>query len=251
MFKRFITQNLLTALSDTPVVFLNGARQTGKSTLVNEICNDHYSARYITMDDPTVLSAAKNDPVSFIDAIEGPVILDEVQKATELFSIIKMSVDKNRKPGRFLLTGSTNILLLPSLSESLAGRMEILSLFPLSQGEITGYEEQFIDLVFAKENLPVRRVAKTNINDFINKIITGGYPEVVTRAESRRKVWFDSYVTTILQRDIRDLANIEGLTNLPNLLKLLASRTAGLLNLSDLSRGIQVPHTTLKRHIQH
>lgn len=248
MFKRFITQSLLTALSDTPVVFLNGARQTGKSTLVHEICNDHYPARYITMDDPTVLAAAKNDPVSFIHGLTDPVILDEVQKAVELFPVIKMAIDENRKPGRFLFTGSTNILLLPSLSESLAGRMEILHLYPLSQGEIAGHKEHFIDYLFAKKYTPELKTVNTTVNSMIAKMIAGGYPEVLARSEPRRKAWFNSYITTILQRDIRDLANIEGLTNLPNLLKLLATRTSSLLNLSDLSRSIQVPHTTLKRY---
>jgi predicted AAA+ superfamily ATPase len=250
MYKRFITPNILAALADTPVVFLNGARQTGKSTLVQAICQSHHPARYITLDDPNILSAVKNDPVNFINSINEPIILDEVQKATELFPVIKMAVDKNRQPGKFFLTGSTNILLLPSLSESLAGRMEILNLYPLSQGEIRDKQEHFIDHLFAKDfSLPSQQSSIVNRPELIKHIIAGGYPEAISRSEPRRKAWFDAYITTILQRDIRDLANIEGLTNLPNLLKLLATRTACLLNLSDLSRGIQIPHTTLKRYM--
>lgn len=248
MYKRFISHHLLSALSDTPVVFLNGARQTGKSTLVQALWKDH-PARYITLDDPTVLAAVKNDPTGFISGIDEPVIIDEVQKATELFPVIKMAVDNNRRPGRFLLTGSTNILLLPALSESLAGRMEILNLYPLSHGELAGHEEHFIDLLFANEFKLTRQSANKTVDELIASITIGGYPEALTRAESRRKAWFDSYITTILQRDVRNLANIEGLTNLPNLLKLLATRTASLLNMSDLSRSIQIPHTTLKRYL--
>lgn len=249
LYKRHITDKLLTALADTPVVFLNGARQTGKSTLVRAISQQAKLSRYLTFDDPAVLMAAKNDPLSFINGIHEPVVLDEIQHVPELFPAIKLTIDNHRQSGRFLLTGSANVLLLPSLSESLAGRMEILSLYPLSQGEIIGKKEHFIDHVFSDPVTFSTHPASTDRQSWIKKIITGGYPEALTRAESRRKAWFDAYITTILQRDIRDLANIEGLIRLPNLLKLLATRTAGLLNLSDLSRSIQIPHTTLTRYL--
>lgn len=249
MYIRNITSPLLEALSDTPVVFLNGARQTGKSTLVQEIIHKQYQARYLSFDDPSMLAAAKNDPVSFINGIGEPVILDEIQKADELFPVIKLAVDSNRIPGKFLLTGSTNILLLPTLSESLAGRMQILTLYPLSQGELHQRKEKFIDHLFDRNyKFPTQPSHETR-QSLIKKICNGGYPEAISRSSKRQKTWFDSYLTTILQRDIRDIANIEGLTQIPNLLKLLATRTSGLLNLSELSRGIQIPHTTLKRYL--
>ncbi len=248
MYKRHITPALKTALADTPAVFLNGARQTGKSTLVKSLF-ESTNSNYLTFDNPNILAAAKHDPLHFISSLHSPVILDEVQKAPEIFPIIKMAIDQERTPGRFLLTGSTNILLLPHLSESLAGRIEILNLYPLSQGEINNQPEHFIknafDSAFTFQSIKPKPISREAI---IHRIISGGYPEPLNRTEPRRFAWFNSYITTILQRDVRDLANIEGLTQLPHLLKLLATRIACLANFSDLSRDIQLPQTTLKRY---
>jgi predicted AAA+ superfamily ATPase len=249
MINRNITAHIKAALSDSPVVLLNGARQSGKSTLVKKIASDIHSARYLTLDDAGVLAAAKHDPEEFIAGLDGNIVIDEVQRAPELFLAIKAEVDRYRKPGRFLLTGSANVLLLPKLSESLAGRMEIMTLWPLSQGEIEGVREGFIDAVFS-DKLPVFLKITEDRTQTINKILLGGYPEVIGRATlSRRKAWFGSYITTILQRDVRDLAHIEGLTILPRVLSLIAARAASLLNFSELSRSVAIPQTTLKRYM--
>jgi hypothetical protein len=149
MILRNITEPLLDSLSDTPVVFLNGARQTGKSTLAQWLISSKFPARYLTLDDAGVLAAARNDAVGFLAGLDGPVVLDEVQRAPELFLAIKAQVDRKRQPGRFLLTGSTDVLLLPRIAESLAGRMEILTLWPFSQGEIEGVKDGFVDALFA------------------------------------------------------------------------------------------------------
>jgi predicted AAA+ superfamily ATPase len=249
MFKRNIASNLSTALSDTPVVLLNGARQTGKSTLVQSLASQGHPARYITFDDAGMLSAAKEDPSGFLAGLSGPVILDEIQRVPELFLAIKAQVDRNRQPGRFLLTGSANVLLLPGLAETLAGRMEIITLWPLSQGEIEGQKESFVDRVFAKDlNNTTGKILSHS--DLVDRMLRGGYPEVVQRPlAARRDAWFGSYITTLLQRDVRDLANIEGLTVMPRLLSLLASRSASLLNFSELSRSTTLPQSTLKRYI--
>ena len=249
MIRRNITQQLLDALADTPVLLLNGARQTGKSTLVKSIAELAHPARYITLDTASVLAAVRHDPAGFLGGMDGPIIIDEVQRAPELFPAIKADVDRHRSPGRFLLTGSTNVLLVPRLSESLAGRMEILSLWPFSQGELAGIKETFVDALFA-DKLPVQAPFTESPLSFHNRIITGGYPETVSRMkEDRRRAWFESYITTILQRDIRDLANIEGLTNLPRLLAVIASRSPALLNFSELSRSLAMPQSTLKRYM--
>jgi uncharacterized protein len=249
MIQRTITQHLLDALADTPVVLLNGARQTGKSTLVQSITEHSHPARYITLDDATVLAAARNDPPGFLAGLDGPIVIDEIQKAPELFPAIKAEVDRNRRPGRFLLTGSANVLLLPRLSESLAGRMEILSLWPFSQGEIEAVKETFVDVSFSARLYP-DDLQKESLSSLQARIIKGGYPESVSRVkEDRRRAWFESYITTILQRDIRDLANIEGLTSLPRLLAIIASRTPALLNFSELSRTLAMPQSTLKRYM--
>lgn len=249
MYRRNIAPLLREALQDTPVVLLNGARQTGKSTLVGSGELGDYNARYLTLDEAGVLAAAESDPAGFLSGLEGPVILDEVQRSPGLFPAIKVEVDRDRRPGRFLLTGSANVLLLPRLAESLAGRMEIMTLWPLSQGEIEGVKEGFVDAVFSGDPLPIGDDpgGTSNLHE---RLLRGGYPEVLSRSsESRRRAWFDSYITTILQRDVRDLSNIEGLTQLPRLLSLLAARSASLVNYAELSRSASMPQSTLKRYV--
>lgn len=179
-----------------------------------------------------------------------PVILDEVQRVPEIFLPIKYDVDKHRIPGRYALTESANLLLIPNLSDSLAGRMEIFNLWPLSQGEIVGVEEKFIERVFADtlehfDCEPLDKAALTKI------LVRGGYP-AMQRFESgvRMDSWCNSYLTTILQRDVQDLARVEGLAHLPNLMSLLASRVSGLLNVSELSRTSGISVSTLQCYLQ-
>ncbi len=274
MYKRLLTPLLVEALSDSPVVLLNGARQTGKTTLVQNLPSEHHTATYITLDDAGFLSAARSDPAGFLAGLPGPVVIDEVQHAPELFPAIKAEVDTRRAPGRFLLTGSANVLLLPKLSESLAGRMEILTLWPLSQAEVEGSSGSFVDGLFSPElslssmadgagrmngadkanRVGINRVGADQVGadrtDIIRRILRGGYPEPQARAnEIRRRAWFNSYLTTILQRDVRDISNIEGLRDLPRLLGLLAARAGGLLNLADISRAHGLPYATLYRYM--
>ena len=147
MISRYIENSLHAALSDTPVVLLNGARQTGKTTLVRSFA-EKTGARYFTLDDYATLALAAGDPAGFIRNMSGPVVIDEIQKAPELFPAIKLAVDKDRTPGRFMLTGSANVMTLPRLSESLAGRMEIIPLFPFSAGELAGTPEKFLLRLF-------------------------------------------------------------------------------------------------------
>jgi len=248
MYQRNIESKVREALSDTPVVLINGARQSGKSTLALKLASD-FSARYVTLDDATVLSSATSDPTGFIRNLESFVVIDEVQKVPRLFPAIKAHVDKNRRPGSFLLTGSANVMMLPRVAESLAGRMEIITLCPLSQGELISRRERFIESVFFSQ-LPVLADGVESDAHIVQILITGGYPEVVRRSiESRRQAWFSSYITAILQRDVRELANIQGLSDMPRLLTLLAGRVGGLLNISELSRSMALPHTTLKRYL--
>jgi predicted AAA+ superfamily ATPase len=247
MLDRHLTPALLEALADRPVVLLNGARQVGKSTLVQSLAEGE-RAQYFTLDDATVLAAITRDPAGFLAGLGGPVILDEVQRAPELFLALKAAVDRDRRPGRFLLTGSANIFVLPRISESLAGRMEILTLLPLSQGEIEGTVEGWVDSLFAKAFTPIH-TEPLGRGDLFERLIRGGFPELVgERPESRRRAWFSSYTTSILQRDVRDLTNIEDLAALPRLLSLLAARATTLLNYAELSRSSGLPASTLKRY---
>ncbi len=250
MLRRHLVDRLLDALADSPVVLVNGARQTGKSTLVQSQEATGRDRRYLTFDDPGILAAAKRDPNGFVAGLETPVTLDEVQHVPELFPVIKAAVDRKRQPGRFLLTGSANVLLLPKLSESLAGRMEVLPLWPFSQGELQGSKESFVDALLSRK--PVACTGKaTSIKraNLFEHVVGGGYPPAVARqSASRREAWFQSYVMTMLQRDIRDLANIADATAVPRLLSVVAARAGGLLNFADLSRTVALPQTTLKRY---
>ncbi len=208
-----------------------------------------HQARYLSMDDAGVLAAARSDPAGFLAGVDRPVILDEVQRAPELFLAMKSEVDRDRRAGSFFLTGSGNVFLIPSLSESLAGRMEIATLWPFSQGELDGTREAFIDAVFSGR-LSLQSARPLSRPVLLRRILRGGYPEVVSRVDTeRRSAWFGAYITTILQRDVRDFSQIEGLTMVPRLLALLAGRATGLLNISDVSRSIGIPHTTLGRYL--
>jgi predicted AAA+ superfamily ATPase len=249
MFTRNLSENLQSALSDSPVVLLIGARQVGKSTLVQSIKSENYQPNYITFDDPTVLAAAGSSPTAFLDGLKLPIIFDEIQRAPELFLPIKAAVDRNRQSGAFLLTGSANVLTLPKVADSLAGRMELLTLRPLSQGEIEGRKENFIDRVFDDDfKLPNLKISESR-EELFGRMLAGGFPEAVNRkTEARRQAWFKSYIATLLQRDVRDLANIEGLRDLPRLLSILAARAGGLLNYAEISRSAGFPQTTLKRY---
>lgn len=248
MFTRHLEPLLEEALADTPVVLLNGARQTGKSTLAQAVAARD-GRRYLTLDDRVVLAAARSDPAGFVAGLTGPVVMDEIQRAPELFLDIKAAVDRERTPGRFLLTGSANVLLLPNLADSLAGRMEILTLWSMSQAELAGAPlpnraDLLFDGQFSSLNVPPceREV-------LVQALVAGGFPEAVARTAPRRRAsWFDSYIDTLLQRDVRELAHLEQLTEIPHLLQLLATRSATLLNLAELSRASGLTQTTLKRY---
>jgi hypothetical protein len=247
MYKRHLSSLLEDALADTPVVLLNGARQTGKSTLADSLSGQ--GRRYFTLDDHVTLAAVKSDPAGFIAGLGGPVTLDEVQRAPEIFLAIKAAVDRNRQPGAFLLTGSANVLLLPGIADSLAGRMEILSLWPLSSAEMADQPSfNLADWLFDGP-MNVLSIQPCDREDLIGKLVAGGFPEAVSRsAPRRRNAWFDSYLQAIMQRDVRDLANLEQITEVPHLLQLLAVRSATLLNFAEISRSSKLPQTTLKRY---
>ena len=248
MYQRNLKPPILRAIKDSPVVFLNGARQVGKSTLSLSIVQEN-GGRYLTLDELDVLSAATSDPKSFLSGLGDFSVIDEVQKAPALFPAIKVMVDRDRRPGRFLLTGSANVLTLPKISESLAGRMQLLNLHTLSQGEIEGDTEGFLGAVFADE-LADYKDAPAGSADLGHRVLSGGYPELLGRRRApRRSAWFSSYITTILQRDVREIADIAGLSEMPRLLALIASRATALINRSDLARDLGWPRSTVDRYL--
>ncbi len=241
--------DLRDALRDTPVVMLVGPRQSGKSTLAQSLVEGLDDARYVSLDHGLSLSAAREDPAAFVAGATRTLVIDEVQRAPGLLLEIKASVDEDRRPGRFVLTGSADVLSLPRVADTLAGRMEVLRLWPLSQGEIEGHREGFLDALLAGDVAALADADPIDRPDLRRRIEAGGFPEAVTRAGARRGRWFDSYLDTMLQREIRDLANVTGLTELPRLMRLLAARATGLLNYAALSRDLGLPQTTLKRYL--
>lgn len=250
LIERHITRPLLAALRDAPVVLLHGARQTGKSTLARWVAETRHPAAYFTLDDAAVLSAAARDPDAFVRATTGPIVIDEVQLAPDLFRAIKLDVDRQRTRGRFLLTSSAEVFLLPRLSESLAGRMRILTLWPFSEGELRGVREGFVDRLFETEDLGQLPVPDLPRAELLGRIVAGGYPEVVLQLEpASRAGWFGSYISTILQRDVRQIADIAGLAELPRLLAILAAQSGGLLNMAELSRDAGMAYASTKRYL--
>jgi len=247
MLKRAIQTNVEKALARSRVVLLNGARQVGKTTLAFELGKDK-KYTYLTFDDELTFLAAKGDIIGFVTNIQKPVIIDEVQRVPEIFLAIKRDVDVNTAPGRYLLTGSANPLLLPRLGDSLAGRMEVIDLMPLSQGEIASTREMFIDTVFNNQPLknPAHALSKAAL---YQKILVGGYPSVQSLDEEGRDAWLRNYINLLLQRDIKDLAQIEKLTEMPNLLKILASRASSLLNVAEVARECKIEVKTVHRYI--
>ena len=236
------------AMADTPIVCLVGPRQVGKTTLAALVGGRHGAAIF-SLDDLTVRAAAEADPAGFIGAIDGPMVIDEVQLVPGLFPAIKLAVDRRRRAGRFLLTGSANVLTLPRISESLAGRMEVLTLWPFSQGELLRHRDGFIDGVFGAR-LPPYSPRSSSRRDLVATLLKGGFPEIQTRGSAeRRSTWFRSYLTTVLQRDVREVADVEGLTALPRLVGYLAARAGSIVNVADIGRAVGIPHTTLTRYL--
>ncbi len=247
--KRHIEKKLLSALEYMPIVLLRGARQTGKTTLAKTIAQSK-NYTYMTFDHLPTLMAAKEDPIGFIDRIQKPVILDEIQRVPELFLPIKSDVDQNRNPGRYFLTGSADPLLLPQLGDSLAGRMRLITLWPFSQGERENKQETFLQKVFTKNTLSTGKTFVCSKENILSRAITGGYPPLLQiTSEQHQLEWFNDYVSLVLQKDIMDLSKIENITHIPNLMMLLAARVGALLNTEELARSLKLSSVTLHRYI--
>lgn len=248
MYQRNIIRKLNAALADTRVVLLNGARQVGKSTLAQQLARQR-GGQYLSLDDPAIAELARTDPSALVSGAAGFTVIDEVQSAPGLFPALKREVDRHPVPGRFLLTGSANVFMLPTAAESLAGRMEVLTLDPLSQCEIEGSPHNFVDALFGPAPW-VRRTLPTDRADLVRRLVSGGFPEGLGRTDAqRRDAWFRAYLTSLLQRDVRDYANIEGLHDMPRLLSLLAARASSLLNMAEVSRATGIAHSTLRRYL--
>ncbi|RMH01716.1 MAG: ATP-binding protein [Planctomycetota bacterium] len=247
MIARHLAPRLREALRDTPAVLIHGPRQSGKTTLARMV-GEPKGYRYLSFDDPAMVTAAQADPVGFVARLPGKSILDEVQRVPEIFTALKTEIDRLRTPGRYILTGSANVLFVPRLADSLAGRMGVLQLHPLSQSEIAGTRPRFIDTLFRGRFRT--RLSERLGRDLARRIVDGGYPAALARrAPARRRAWYRDYVGAQIQRDVRDLSRIRSLDTLPKLLALAASHTAGLLNVAELAAPFELTRPTIHEHV--
>lgn len=244
MYYRLVTDKVRAALADTRVVLIAGPRQSGKTTLALTFAG---SLRpYFSLDDPTTLAAARSDPTAFIRGLDSAVI-DEVQRAPQLLLPIKRSVDSDRRPGRFLITGSADVHALPKLGDSLAGRIETIDLLPLARCEIHAHRNTFLARAF-QGKVPTVRSAVIGA-DLVDAVLAGGYPEALTRSSgARRQKWLLDYARAVVLRDVRDLAPVDHARQLPRLLRLLAAHTGQLTNYSALGAAMGLTHVTARKY---
>ena len=247
LYPRFAEIPLKDALADSPAVLIHGPRQCGKTTIAR-LVGDSMGYTYISFDDDVARAAADADPTGFVAGLSGRAVLDEVQRVPSLFTALKQDIDRNRTPGRFLLTGSSQVPLIPSLSDSLAGRLEILRLHPLSQNEMHGGVPNFLANLFS--GTFGTSTSSRLSDDLAVRITAGGYPAALVRNTARRQGnWYRSYVETQLERDVRDMSRIRDLSVLPRLLGAAASQTAHLYNLADLAGPFQLSRPTIGDYV--
>ena len=251
-FARWLKPVLDNCLSKSPAVFVNGPRQSGKSTLVKQLTASPIRARYVTLDDLSIRAAAERDPCAFLQAFDGPVIIDEVQLVPSLFRSLKMIIDERRQSnqgqanGLFILTGSANVMALPDLSDALVGRVRILTLLPISMGEYAN-QQPVLAGFFEKEVKPAfnKDYEEFHLDSWIHRAT---FPEIARSRQPDYEGWYQDYITTILHRDVRNLAEIDKLSALPKLLKALALRAGSLLNDSALARDVGLNTMTYRRY---
>ncbi|MBK1684084.1 ATP-binding protein [Rhodoferax fermentans] len=243
---RYVQGKIAIALQDTRVVLLAGPRQAGKTTLARLYASP--DRPYLTLDDPATLAAARSDPTGFVRGLKQAVI-DEVQRAPDLLLAIKESVDNDQAPGRFLLTGSTNLMAMPRVADSLAGRLEVITLLPFAQAELAGTPGNLLDRLFDGAGLP--GVVNPMVgDDLMACVLQGGYPEALRRTSaSRRQAWLQDYVALILDRDVRDIANIDQLDRMPRLLDVLAAHAGQLVNHSSYGAALGLTTPTAQKYV--
>lgn len=249
VIERHARRLILEAAQDTRVVMVVGPRQAGKTTLVRDLAADALPMSYVTLDEAGARRAASEDPVGFVAGLERPVAIDEVQRAPELLLEIKRTVDRDPRPGDFLLTGSARVLSLPRVADALVGRVETITLWPLAQAEIEGTSRNLVDALFAGAPPGVSN-APAGHQAWLGRALAGGLPEAREKPEGhRRDAWFASYLETLIARDVRDLADIRALDEVPALLALVASRSTGPLNVASLASDLRISEASVRRYL--
>lgn len=247
-YPRYLKSKLLKFIKASPITLLTGGRQTGKTTLVKEFA-DSEGYQYISFDNLRYLASARQDPMGFLDQYSSPLIIDEIQRVPELALPLKLKVDENRRPGMFILTGSSNPLVAPKLNDSLAGRMFLSHLWPLSQSEMQETRSDFLEQLFNLDTIFESNYSSCPRDKLITMLLKGGFPTVQTLDTEMSEEWFNSHITTLLERDIPDLAQIKKIDELPLLLQLLGNRSSNLLNVSEISRAVRIPYSTLSWYL--
>ena len=231
-----------------PATMLVGPRQSGKTTLAKKF-EEESGMSYASFDEMVNLISVQLDPIQFLELLKKPLVLDEIQRAPEIFLPIKVDIDQNRKAGRYLLTGSANPLLVPKIGDALTGRMAISTMWPLSQGEILGKKEKFLDCLFSDVAWS-SHYEGCQQEELIQKFFRGGFPTLQKGNERQRKEWCNQYLFLMLQKDINDLSKIEGFSHLPALVYGLAARVGSTLNIEELSRITKTASTSVRRYMQ-
>lgn len=247
LFPRSLEPVIREALADTPVVCVLGPRQSGKTTLVRQLAPDR---AYISLDEYNYHQTALADPAGFVASLPDAVTLDEVQRAPAILPSIKHAVDQDRSPGRFVLTGSANLLMVPTVTESLAGRMEIAQLHPLTESEKARAPGRFLsDLLNGTIEPEIRQEATPEAQSLPDRLVAGGYPEPLTRTPVRSRQWHRQYLRSIIDRDVQDVARVRDAHELARLLELLAVRSAGFLNASNLAETLGLHRSTVNHYV--
>ncbi|HRD60556.1 MAG TPA: ATP-binding protein [Nocardioides sp.] len=249
LLHRFAKALVQETLEDTPIAVIQGARQVGKSTLARAITNSRPSLM-LSLDTQAVFQAAIADPDSFVRQTSDLLVIDEVQRAPQLILAMKDAIEEDRRPGRFLITGSANLLELPGTEESLAGRAETVVLYGLSRGEINGHREDFVDRLLSgdEDDLKVRR-SDLERGDYLEMICAGSYQEPLGRSGRRRNAWFDNYLNRIVTRDAHEVSRLQHIDRLPALVRLLAANNAGELAKTRLAQDAGIPPGSVDAYI--
>jgi predicted AAA+ superfamily ATPase len=244
MIERHIRPLVVEGLSYARAVCLLGPRQVGKSTLARQIASQDHPARYISLDEEGSRRAALDDPTEFLASIRGPAVIDEIQRAPELMLAIKIRLDTCNDRGQFLLTGSANVLTLSTVADNLPGRVDYMRLWPLSQNEIEGTRENFVDRLF--ENEPPRIVgAEVGRAAYAERVIAGGFPDALGRGEAARERFFSSYLPSILGRDVSDISRIHDVAQIGRLVNVLAARSGSLMSSRGMAGDLGIDHKTV------
>ena len=238
-------------IDDARIVFVAGARQVGKTTLIRKItgAGGRRAMRELSLDDSATREAANADPAGFVAGLGGPAFIDEVHRAPDLLLELKKAVDADAVPGRFLITGSANVLASKRILDALPGRIDRFTLWPLAQSEIERGRVNVVDALFAADP-PQVSGAPVGLSEYVDRIVAGGFPEAHERRPGRSRTrWFDGYLAGSLEHDLRELADVRRADDAEHLLRLLASQTANLYKADPIARKVGMDHKTVNSYV--